>query len=177
MSGGGGPGSGHGRHDGSLDNASRSGCPGSPMLQPPLCRSVLLLLPREVAEVEGAVTAATRLPRNDIVLCLPHISHATVNPWNRLKILFLKNFFILVAIIGTYDYDPERQREDLSIRSIKDAGDSDGTASDGDAGEGADGGAAQLAVHPLRHEPLPAGGHALRPLDRLRVDHYPHHYR
>ena len=102
MSGGGGHGSGHGRHDGSLDNASRSGCPGSPMLQPPLCRSVLLLLPREVAEVEGAVTA-TRLPRNDIVLCLPHISHATVNPWNRLKILFLKNFFILVAIIGTYD--------------------------------------------------------------------------
>ena len=83
MSGGGAAGSGHGRHDdGSLDNASRSGCrPGSPMLQPPLCRSVLLL-PREVAEVEGAVTAATRLPRNDIVLSLPHICHATINPSN-----------------------------------------------------------------------------------------------
>ena len=71
----------------------------------------------------------------------------------------------------------QRDRERIFNPFFKDAGDSDGSASDGDAGEGADGGAAQLAVHPLRHEPLPAGGHALRPLDRLRVDHYPHHYR
>ena len=90
---------------------------------------------------------------------------------------FILRMVLRVAIIVTYDGDPEGRREDLSIRSIKDAGDSDGPASDGDAGEGADGGAAQLAVHPLRDEPLPAGGHALRPLDRLRVDHYPHHYR
>ena len=148
--------SGGGGRGGSLDNGRRAAGGGKSGSSSP---SFHCLHRTEVAEVHAAAAVVLQGAMSFLCLIFSHSNSSILQ-------------------FGLSQWPPSSVPigvEKKTQRNPADAG--DGAEEDGDAGQGADGRAAQLALHPLGHEPLPEGGDAIRPLDRLRVDHYPHHYR